>query len=72
MGTKEAVGFNEEEELLELEMIIVDEDCVEALEFLHRVVWRKIELARRGRLKSHLDSGSADPVRTFEKEQKEE
>ena len=70
MGTKEAVGFNEED-LLELEMIIVDEDSVEALEFLHRVVWRKIELARRGRLKNQLDIGSADPVHTFEKEQKE-
>jgi len=70
MGTKEAVGFSEEE-LLELEMIIVDEDSVEALDFLRRVVWKKIELARRGRLKSHLNSGSVDPVRTFEKERKE-
>jgi len=69
MGTKEAIGFDEEE-LLELEMIIVDEDSVEVLEFLHRVVWKKIELARRGRLKSHLDSGSAEPVRTFEKKQR--
>ena len=69
MGTKEAIGFDEEE-LLVLEMIIVDEDSVEALEFLHRVVWGKIDLARRGRLKSHLDSGSTDPVRTFNKEQR--
>ncbi len=66
MGKKEAVGFSAEE-LLELEMIIVDEDSVQALEFLHRV-WKKIELVRRGRLKSHLDNGSADPVLTFEKE----
>ena len=48
-----------------MEMIIVDEDSVEALEFLHRVVWKKIGPARRSRLKNHLDGGAANPVRTF-------
>lgn len=68
MGLKEAVGLSKEE-LLELEMIIVDEDSVEALEFLHRV-WKKIERSPRGCLMSHLDNGSADPVCTFGKVQK--
>jgi len=70
MGTKEAVGF-EEEELLELEMILVDEDRDAALDFLKRAVWKKVEQARRGRLKGHLDSGATDPVRAFQKEQRE-
>ena len=64
MGTKEAISFSEEE-LNELEMIIVDEDSVEALEFLHRVIWKRIQQARRGRLKSHLDSRDADTVKAF-------
>ena len=67
MGTKEAISFNEQE-LNELEMIIVDEDSVEALEFLHRVVWKRIQQARRGRLKSHLDSTGVDTVKVFHEE----
>ena len=69
MNTKEAIGFNQEE-LLELEMILVDEDAPAALEFLKRAVWNKIQRARHGRLKCHLDYSSADTVQEYQQETK--
>ena len=65
MSTREAVGFDPEE-LLELEMILVDEDAEAALAFLKRAVWIKIQRARQGRLKSHLDQRETSPVEEFE------
>jgi len=69
MSTKEAVGF-EQEELLELEMILVDEDAQAALEFLKRAVWAKIQRARHGRLKCHLDYTTEDTVEKYQQETK--
>lgn len=71
MSTKEAVGF-EQEELLELEMILVDEDAQAALEFLKRAVWNKIQRARRGRLKCHLDYSAEDTVNEYQRKTKAE
>jgi len=65
MSTREAVGFDPEE-LLELEMILVDEDAVAALAFLKRAVWNKIQRARQGRLKCHLDNRETNPVEEFQ------
>ena len=64
MSTREAVGFAEEE-LTELEMILADEDAEAALDFLKRAVWKKVEAARRGRLKCHLNAGTNDAVEEF-------
>lgn len=61
---KEVIAFDDSE-LLELEMILVDEDGAEALRFLRKSVYAKIEHARRNRLKSHLDGGG-DPVAAFQ------
>jgi len=70
MSSKEAIAFDEDE-LLELEMILIDEDAEAALDFLKRGVWKKIELARRGRLKSHLDAGQDDVVKEYHQQQDE-
>jgi UPF0288 family protein (methanogenesis marker protein 3) len=69
MSTKEAVAFDADE-LLELEMILVDEDAPAALEFLKRAVWNKIQRARHGRLKCHLDYSSTDTVQDYQQETK--
>ena len=61
MNPKEAIAFDSDE-MLELEMILVDEDAVAALQFLKRAVWHKILQAQRGRLKCHLDYGDTDTV----------
>ena len=61
MTTREAVAFDADE-LLELEMILVDQDAGAALEFLKQAVWQKIQRARRGRLKCHLDYSTEDTV----------
>ncbi len=71
MATREAVAFDADE-LLELEMIMVDEDSQAALEFLKRAVWQKIQRARRGRLKSHLDYSAEDTVEGFHQDNKTE
>jgi len=71
MSTKEAVGFDEGE-LLELEMILVDGDAPAALEFLKRAVWNKIQRARHGRLKCHLDYSAEDPVKEYQRKTKTE
>ena len=71
MSTKEAVGF-EQEELLELEMILVDEDAQAALEFLKRAVWAKIQRARHGRLRCHLDYSAEDTVEEYHRTTKSE
>jgi hypothetical protein len=63
-NTREAVAFDAGE-LLELEMILVDEDQQAALEFLKRAVWRKIQKARHGRLKCHLDYNTEDTAEAF-------
>jgi len=39
-----------EEDLAELEQIVLDRDTEAALEYLKRVVWERVERARRGRL----------------------
>ncbi len=54
----------EEEELLELEQIIVDSDEKEALVFLKRSVYNKVDRSQQGRLKSHLDTGE-NPCKRF-------
>jgi len=64
MATREAVAFDADE-LLELEMILVDDDAEAAFEFLKRAVWQKIQRARRGRLKCHLDYSNEDTVETY-------
>ena len=64
MTTREAVAFDAGE-LLELEMILVDEDQGAALEFLKRSVWQKIQKARHGRLKCHLDYNKEDTAEAF-------
>jgi hypothetical protein len=71
MGKKEAVSFDEEE-LLELEIILVDEDSGAALEFLKRAIWKKLEKARQGRLKCHLNAGTPDPLHIFQHREKSE
>ena len=60
---KTAVSFDEKE-LLELERIITDGDEKEALIFLSKSVYKKVERSQQGRLKSHLDTGG-DPVDKF-------
>jgi hypothetical protein len=64
MTTREAVAFDADE-LLELEMILVDEDAGAAFEFLKHAVWQKIQRARRGRLKCHLDYSTEDTTETY-------
>ncbi len=64
MRTSEAIAFTEDE-LLELEMIVADEDPPAALVFLKRSVWKKIQKARGGRLKCHLNSGGIELVREY-------
>ena len=71
MNPKEAIAFDANE-LLEMEMILVDEDAQAALEFLKRAVWKKIQLARQGRLKCHLDYGTMDTAADFEKRREHE
>jgi len=66
MNSKEVIAFDADE-LLEMEMILVDEDAQAALEFLKQAVWKKIQLARKGRLKCHLDYGATDTVADLEK-----
>jgi hypothetical protein len=68
MDKKEAVSFDEEE-LLELEMILTDEDAEAALKFLKRTVWKKIDRARQGRSKCHLDASTSDPLHIFQQAQ---
>jgi hypothetical protein len=71
MATREAVAFDADE-LLELEMILVDEDPQAALAFLKRAVWQKIQRARRGRLKCHLDYSDEDTVAGYHQDNKPE
>jgi len=39
-----------EEDLTELEQVILDRDAEAALEYLRRVIWERVQRARRGRL----------------------
>ena len=57
---KTAIAFDEQE-LLELEEIIIDRDQTEALKFLRRTVYNKIERAQKNILRCHLDI-SGDPI----------
>jgi hypothetical protein len=57
---KTAIAFDEQE-LLELEEIITDRDQTEALKFLRRTVYNKIERAQKNILRCHLDI-SGDPI----------
>ncbi len=66
---KSAVAFDETEMLL-LEGIILDGNAAEALIFLKKSVYAKIEQSQRGKLKSHLD-GTADPSAVFQQGQQE-
>ncbi len=68
MQTREAVALDAQE-LLELEMILIDKDAEAALDFLKRVVWKKVERARQGRLKCHLDVGTGDPVQEYHEQE---
>jgi len=63
---KTAISLDEKE-LLELERIITDGDEKEALRFLKKAVYEKVERSQQGRLKSHLDTGG-NPVERFIKE----
>lgn len=47
----------DEQKLLELERIVTDCDVKEALRFLKKSVYEKVEHSQQGRLKSHLDTG---------------
>jgi hypothetical protein len=51
---KTAVAFDEKE-LMKLERIIIDHDQAEALQFLRRAVYSKIEKAQKNVLRCHLD-----------------
>jgi hypothetical protein len=64
---KSAVAFDEQE-MMRLEGIILDADSAEALAFLRRSVYDKIEQSQRGKLKSHLD-GTSDPAAAFKQGQ---
>ena len=55
----------DENELLELERIVVDGDEEEALNFLKKAVYDKINRSQQGKLKSHLDS--TNPVAGFKR-----
>ncbi len=46
-----------EEDLAELEQIILDRDDKAALEYLKRVVWERVQRARRGRLDPRKSMG---------------
>jgi len=48
--TEKSVITLAEEDLAELEQIILDRDAEAALEYLKRVVWDRVQRARRGRL----------------------
>jgi hypothetical protein len=57
---KTAIAFDEKE-LMKLERIIIDRDQTEALTFLRRTVYNKIERAQKNILRCHLDI-SGDPI----------
>ena len=57
---KTAIAFDEQE-LMKLEEIITDRDQTEALKFLRRTVYNKIERAQKNILRCHLDI-SGDPL----------
>jgi hypothetical protein len=57
---KTAIAFDEQE-LMKLERIIIDRDQTEALKFLRRTVYNKIERAQKNILRCHLDI-SGDPI----------
>ena len=48
--TEKSVITLAEEDLAELEQIILDRDAEAALEYLKRVVWDRVQRARRSRL----------------------
>lgn len=59
---KAAVSFDDRD-IMELECIITDGDEKDALRFLKKAVYDRIEHSQQGRLKSHLDAPS--PVEGF-------
>ena len=63
---KAAIALDEKE-LLKLERIITDCEEKEALRFLKKSVYEKVEHSQQGRLKSHLDTG-VNPVEGFIKD----
>ena len=54
----------DEMDLIELERIITDLDEKEALQYLKRAIYNRIEQTQRGKLKSHLN-GNTNPVDKF-------
>ncbi|MDD5287890.1 MAG: hypothetical protein PHY28_02090 [Dehalococcoidales bacterium] len=60
---KTAVSFDERD-LMELERIVTDGDEKEALRFVKKSVYDRINNAQQSRLKSHLDTGG-DPTKQF-------
>ncbi len=59
---KTAVSLDEND-LMELERIITDSDEKEALKFVKKALYDRIQHAQQGKLKSHLDA--ANPVEGF-------
>lgn len=49
----------EEADLMELEGIIMDGDEEAALRYLKKTIYDRVDKEQQGRLKSHLDGGSA-------------
>ena len=68
---RKAVVDFDEQEVMHLEGIIIDEDAFEALTFLRKSVYNKIERSQHGKLKSHLD-GTHDPAATFKRSQEKQ
>ena len=57
----------DETELIELERIITDLDEKEALRYLKKAIYGRIDRAQQGRLKSHQD-GNINPINQFKRE----
>ena len=56
MGERLVVTLDEDD-LAELEQVILDRDAGAALEYLKRVVWDRLQRARRGRLDPRKSMG---------------
>lgn len=59
-----AISFDERD-LIEVERIIIDNDEKEALRFIKKSIYDRINHAQQGRLKSHLDT--SNPIDIFKK-----
>ncbi len=47
----------DDQDLIELQAILLDNDGEEALRFLKKVIWERVEAARRQGMQSHLEKG---------------